>query len=723
MSASPQSNDEGTGEAPGAVPGRAADRTRSGLISVETSPEMREPIEDVIQASKVPAKQRGTSVKPMVSLLGSLAYDQGLLPADLNELIDLVTTPSFLDQASLATIIRNLYPATSVKGEIIIKIIGCLGHGKMKPFLSIQAALLKWLIMVQHIVENRMCFLQAYPVLFNLLDTAALRTYVCHLLALITRRRHVRPYRIQALLLLSRQTGNDPALTGLLRVYKDYYPEIIVGDATRGKASAFNHPDSQWRERLDEIQQAHAQRRASSSEAPLHAFRVARYRLNGIKKLPVPEVHTSHATENSVTLEEIDSVDGFVKNLEKIELPNQLIAVLGDPLLQKLLLLRPQAQAHLRACNWLNSYAQDMMAGDSDVSLVGILSILKTYVTATKALPPIFLAFFRELLNKWDGVEGRELILDLLTYTPLLDFQELLVNIFQPLERGILDGTAHSQLRILKFFTCLLRRWMTNLTSSGTNPPQASENTARLVTHVNDLCLTLIQTSPSTITQGKVLDFYYQTSFLASDPHLFMHAQASAVPPATLIYNLFFATSPFIASRVCSIVAKYKEGFQAAIDITKIDYTPTHIPEFNGILMDICNCLWREHALGVKDKNAKGCLISRPLVDDLSSYLTSLAMGGSLASIFSLSYSPIFSRFAISFLRELEEAAEEQQELAIKHAGPVTKASLKALASKGGINLSWDDYRRGLLGYLDNHDLDGVDHLLSITMGTLRQNK
>lgn len=39
---------------------------------------------------------------------------------------------------------------------------------------------------------------------------------------------------------LSRQTGNDPALTGLLRVFKDYYPEIIVGDATRGKASPFN---------------------------------------------------------------------------------------------------------------------------------------------------------------------------------------------------------------------------------------------------------------------------------------------------------------------------------------------------------------------------------------------------------------------------------------------------------------------------------------------------
>jgi hypothetical protein len=26
---------------------------------------------------------------------------------------------------------------------------------------------------------------------------------------------------------------------GVMRVYKDYYPEIVVGEATRGKASAF----------------------------------------------------------------------------------------------------------------------------------------------------------------------------------------------------------------------------------------------------------------------------------------------------------------------------------------------------------------------------------------------------------------------------------------------------------------------------------------------------
>ncbi|KAI3323168.1 Mis6-domain-containing protein [Xylariaceae sp. AK1471] len=719
MSALSNLVDEESGEAQRHASART--QARSESLSLETSLEMREPLLDVLQASKLPAKQRGTNVKPTVDKLASLAYDQGLLPTDLNELIDLVTTPNFLDQASLATIIRNLYPATSVSGDLVIRVIGCLGHGKLKPYFTIQAALLKWLIMIQPVIENRIACLQAYPVLFNLLDTATLRTYVCHLLALITRRRHVRPYRIQALLLLSRQTGNDPALTGLLRVYKDYYPDIIVGDATRGKASAFKHPDSQWRERLDEIRRAHAQRRASRSETPLDAFRIARNRLKGTKDLPIPEVHTSHATENSLTLEEIESVDGFVKTLEKVELPNQLIAVLGDPLLQKLLLLRPQAQAHLRACNWLNSYTQDMMAGESHIHLVDILSTLKNYVTATKNLPPIFLAFLRELINTWDGVDGRELVLDILTYTPLVNFQELWTNIFQPLEQKILDGTTHSQLQILGFFTCLFRRWMVYLASSDERPIQASEDAARLVASVNDLCLTLIQTSPNMSTHGKVLDFYYQASSLAADAQLLTHTQATAVPPATLIYNLFFAASPVTASRVCSVVAKYKEGFQIAMSVAGISYTPRHIPEFNGFLMDICNCLWRQRALSNEDSNANGCLISRPLVEDLASYITSLSMGGSFATLFSPSYSPIFSLFAISFLRELEEAVEEQGGLDLRHAGPVTKSSLRTLGSRGGVDLSWDDYRRGVLDYLDKHGMDGIEHLLSITIGTLRQ--
>jgi hypothetical protein len=38
---------------------------------------------------------------------------------------------------------------------------------------------------------------------------------------------------------LTQQAGNDPALVGLMRVYKDYYPDVIVGDTTSGRASVF----------------------------------------------------------------------------------------------------------------------------------------------------------------------------------------------------------------------------------------------------------------------------------------------------------------------------------------------------------------------------------------------------------------------------------------------------------------------------------------------------
>jgi hypothetical protein len=38
---------------------------------------------------------------------------------------------------------------------------------------------------------------------------------------------------------LTRQAGNDPSLVGLMRIYKDYYPDVIVGDTLVGRASVF----------------------------------------------------------------------------------------------------------------------------------------------------------------------------------------------------------------------------------------------------------------------------------------------------------------------------------------------------------------------------------------------------------------------------------------------------------------------------------------------------
>ncbi len=208
------------------------------------------------KAAQRPAKQRTTKVSSLVDIVCSKAYDRGLSTSSLGRLVDLVTLPNALDQASIGKLVRSLYPETKVPDATVINVVCSLGHGRAKPSYSTQAALLKWLIMIHDVLENPKILSQMYSVFFNLVDTVAIRydlrfhfsahseltfirSQICHVLSLITRRRHVRPFRIQELMELTRQAGNEPALVGLMRVYKDYYPDVIVGTVTSGRAAVF----------------------------------------------------------------------------------------------------------------------------------------------------------------------------------------------------------------------------------------------------------------------------------------------------------------------------------------------------------------------------------------------------------------------------------------------------------------------------------------------------
>lgn len=126
-------------------------------------------------AARVPAKQRAVKITNTLNAVCTAAYEDGLAGDQLEELIDIITVPSELDQASLATIVKNLYPAGKVSNDIIIKIAATLGHGQAKASFPIQAALLKWIVMVYDVLENPKILAQLYSVLFNLLDTIAIR--------------------------------------------------------------------------------------------------------------------------------------------------------------------------------------------------------------------------------------------------------------------------------------------------------------------------------------------------------------------------------------------------------------------------------------------------------------------------------------------------------------------------------------------------------------------
>ena len=150
-------------------------QVRIPLGSVPSSEQCRLSVADSKTASKIPAKRRKTSIRSTVERTTAILYDRGALPDELSRLVDLLTIRSHLDQASLAAIVRNLYPSAKVSNDVVFRIVGALGHGQLKPSLPLQALFLRWLVMVYHCLENQTVLSQAYGVLFNLLDTAAIR--------------------------------------------------------------------------------------------------------------------------------------------------------------------------------------------------------------------------------------------------------------------------------------------------------------------------------------------------------------------------------------------------------------------------------------------------------------------------------------------------------------------------------------------------------------------
>ncbi|KAL2880963.1 hypothetical protein SGCOL_003615 [Colletotrichum sp. CLE4] len=661
-------------------------------------------IGDVVEASKLPAKRRATNIKPTVEKVASYAFENGLLPEPLSELVDLLTRPNLLDQASLNAILKNLYPATRLSSDVVLRVMGCLGHGELKPSLVLQSNILKWLIMAYHVIEKPAILSQAYAVLFNLLDTAAIR-----------------------------QTGNDPALTGLLRVFKDYYPEIIVSDALRGRASAFKHPDVEWREKLNQIQRDHSQRTAEAAGQPQNGFSVNHQalRARGNKPSNLPPVYTSEATETSVTLEEIDSADRLAQTVEKIDLPSQLAAVLADPLLQKFIALKKDDAASKRVVHWIDAVLEDVLNGNADdKSFAEAMEMLEEYVARVKETPPVVLQFLTKLFATWNGVDAQDSILGILQYAPLVAFDgkrsHLLYSvILEPLEK-CLPPTAESQLALLKLYQNLLRRWTFVLNSLDQIPKDASVSAfSAVMEHASIIALNVVQVSPSAAVHGGVLDLYEQAAASISDPTL-QPLLRIANPPAQLIYLLFFSHSLANVSRLCTVLAIYKKGFEMAMSRRQpTTYAPSYVNHFNGYLMDICNCLWRGKAFNDGDKNALGCLSAPPVTQRLRRYVEDLGMDLALPTLFGFSYSPLLSLQAIECIRELEdrELAANEAAISTRHAGPVTSNSLARLADARGLRITWSEYRIIVLRALEGKGLGGIPSLMKNTMKVLMSSK
>jgi len=283
----------------------------------------------------------------------------------------------------------------------------------------------------------------------------------------------------------------------------------------------------------------------------------------------------------------------------------------------------------------------------------------------------------------------------------------------------MLDNTPESQLVLLRLYTLLLKRWILAMRANVSLDSLPENSVHDLISHVNNLALTLTQTSPKVTTHLAILEFYEAGMTLFSQRSILQHIEIT-IPPALLVYMLHFSHSLPVLSRLCSILAAYKQSWETVMappamrQLTRRERA--QINTFNGFLMDLCNCIWRGRAFSRSDLNSQGCRIPESLQPLLQGYLRRVDPDLSLELAYGFSHSPVLCMQAIAYVRALED---DEMGLRVRHAGPVTPASLTQLAHRGGLQLTWQEYRVGVLQHLEKGGFPGIPELMYKTMKNL----
>ena len=286
----------------------------------------------------------------------------------------------------------------------------------------------------------------------------------------------------------------------------------------------------------------------------------------------------------------------------------------------------------------------------------------------------------------------------------------------------LLSGTLTGGIALLAYYSRLVLHWSAAIVGSPTKNRQnmAAECSymASLIDHSSLLALNLLslELPPSQTLVHTVL------------VHLSVISKCSPgfqLPPPSplIIYFLIFASPhPQLLSAICAVLTTHRHNFENI----NIDFTlpislhdRDQINALNGILMDTANLLWRSRAFNATDSNAQACLLPRHVFSNLQTYTFSIPVPPqNVAAVFGLSAHPLLSGVSISAFRQVEDATIAMDiNVKVRHAGPITQRSLGALERAGGLKgMGWKEYRIGVLDWLSDRGISGVQELMGSTM-------
>lgn len=714
------------------------------------SPANRLQLTDTIASFCAQAVERGLTEVQIIDTLEIVLQGKGT--ANRGGLTDVLATK----------LIKHLYPrGAHLRDEILIGIMGNLGNHRPCSF-AVQAQLLRWSIMVFGLIVDLSRIQQLYGVLFHYLGYETLRPHVCHLLFLLTRREHVKPFRIQRLMSMQRSLGAEPCILGLLRVYKDYYPNIVVTDIPNTKATLFRYPDGNWLRRLIAVRQgAEATNATDSLGLAIRATRGGEVALNSgtkrrkLETASIPAIKTLQSDERSVTIEEIADLNELAGRIDRLQLPSQLASLLDHRYLQHIVVSHPSATTIARIGNWLAACLMDEVSWNdhnvnSKARIDDLLEKVTRFTWLTKELIPVIEVFIADYLQTWNGLDHAEGLLELISYIRPMAWEELYPGFVKPLYLLFTTASSTWKAALIQCYRSLIRHWAlrgaTATRQHGNTFEPANEDIdlalviQELIVHVDFLaCCSLKVHCDNIRIEHATLSFFETCARLSSQYDI----SCIVIPSAPVIFRFCFTPSSMPLSRISGIVSWYKEEFEefersydqeddhdGLLGVNRRQY----ITYFNSHVMDMCNCIWRNRSLNRTDENANGCQLNEQVISKIRSACEENRTA--MSHIFSLTHSSatayMISRYNKRVIRadtkdDMSKMVKRIVVEAQRTLRPITSGAIKEFLERFGEDFSSKAasdvlmaYKVGLLEHLkDHYSMYGLYEFLYTCMRTL----
>lgn len=597
----------------------------------------------------------------------SIGLTQGI-PADGVDILLRLALSGNLAESVNTRILKCLVPATELQQDCVVAAVSLFCTGRTTTGTRI--LFIRWLISVFDLIPFKDVLSSLYNFFFCLLHDDKLCPSLCHLLYLLTRKEHVKAYRVRCLLELQSRKGMQPYILGLLSIYKMFCPQLVSLTLPSRIKMYFKNSNLLFTSELKTIIRMNSgdpvrDYKLVLGERKNPPSRAVKRKWNSNPHVPVSSSTVWSSNSNSFTssnttcpMEKIQTFSQLLENILKLELPAQMGCVIQSPLLLNFINCINEDDSLLRLNYWLAFTLHEECAWYTGQkhNKQEVEAFLNTVIHTQEFLQEGLSGteeFLHKCLPRWNGIYCTQ-ILQLISWIPLYSFSDIEGVLFETLVQLFVSSSLSFKIDVLKTLKDLLQNWLVKYSVCPDHRSADPNDTmSGLMTTVEDLiqftgrlCTLGIHFHKRPLLLHIILDFYK----LVSDVYVRFNLPLIVLPPPAVFYAGLLCTDSVNLNQLCYIMYRYRDNLltakmneQLKTSQVLLNISSQTFQVYNQYLTAMVGCLWTSQAF-THDNHPQGIKMKPELLET--------AGVPTYKRTFNIVFHPALFGFAAAFLRD-----------------------------------------------------------------------